>query len=250
MSEQFKYLFSPFKLGPVTVKNRIVSSAHGTMFADGDNILDDRYVEYQRARAKGGAGLIIAGMMNVMFNSRDLTFIHEVYDPKCVPMLKKLADAVHQEDGKVFVQLCHAGRETDIELTRQPTWAPSPIPSPGIFRTMPKEMEIEDIQELVEAFKKAAGFCKEAGLDGVEIHAGSGYLLEEFMSPHTNKRTDEYGGSLENRMRLPMEVVEAVRDAAGDDMAVGIRIPLDEMVPDGNGPEGSKEIARMLEVTG
>ncbi|MBW1901813.1 MAG: FAD-dependent oxidoreductase [Deltaproteobacteria bacterium] len=250
MSEQFKYLFSPFKIGPVTVKNRIVSSAHGTMFADSDNILDDRYVEYQRVRAKGGAGLIIAGMMNVMFNSRDLTFIHEVYDPKCVPMLKKLADGVHQEDGKVFVQLCHAGRETDIELTRQPTWAPSPIPSPAIFRAVPKEMELEDIQEVVKAFGKAAGFCKEAGLDGVELHAGSGYLLEEFMSPHSNRRTDEYGGSMENRMRFPMEVIEAVRDAVGEDMALGIRIPLDEMVPDGNGPEEMKEIARMLEDTG
>ncbi|MFX0199091.1 MAG: FAD-dependent oxidoreductase [Candidatus Hodarchaeota archaeon] len=250
MKEQFQYLFTPFKIGPVTVRNRIGFPAHGTQFADKDHLMDERYVEYQRARAKGGVGVIVAGMMNVMFNCRDLFGIQEIYDERVVPRLRQLAGAVHQEGAKVFVQLCHAGRETDTELTQLPVWAPSPIPSTTLFRDVPKEMEIEDINEVVKAFSRATGFAKEAGLDGIEIHGASGYLVECFMSPYTNKRTDEYGGSLENRLRFPLEVIDAIRETVGNDLALGIRLPGDELVPGGNNLDDMVEIAQRLEATG
>lgn len=249
MSDQFRYLFSPLQIGNVTVKNRIYFGPHGTMFADQDHILDERYIEYLRARAKGGAGLIIAGMMNVMFNCRHLMGIQEIYDERCVPMLKRMGEAVHEAGAKIFVQIAHKGRETDIELTRLPSWSASPNHS-STFRNIPKEMEVEDIKTVVNAFGRAAGFAKEAGLDGVEIHGASGYLMAQFMSPFTNKRTDEYGGSLENRLRFPLEVIDAIREATGDDFVLGMRITGDDLLPGGNTAGDMQEIAQHLESTG
>jgi mycofactocin system FadH/OYE family oxidoreductase 2 len=250
MSEQFRYLFSPFQVGSVTVRNRICTSSHGTLFADKDHILDERYIEYQRWRAKGGAGLIIAGMFDIMFNCRSLIGQMEIYDAKVVPMLRKLADTVHAEGAKVFAQLSHNGREADTELTRQPTWAPSAIPDLSVFRAVPKEMEIEDIQAVVKAFAVAARHVKAAGLDGIELHGASGYLIGQFISPSSNRRTDEYGGSFDNRMRFAREVIDAVREEVGDEFVVGMRIPGDELATGGNNLEGMVEVARALESTG
>ncbi|MBU4037126.1 MAG: FAD-dependent oxidoreductase, partial [Proteobacteria bacterium] len=250
MEGQFNYLFTPIKIGTKTIKNRIYFGPHGTMFADKDYIMDDRYVEYLRARAKGGAGLIIAGMMTVMENARDFAGIQEIHDKRVVPMLRKLAEAVHNEGATVLVQLCHTGRESDPELSRLPAWSPSAIPSCAMFRDVPKEMEEEDIHEVVRAFKRAASFIKEAGLDGVEIHGGSGYLPQQFMSSITNIRTDEYGGSLENRLRFPMEVIDAARNAMGNNLILGIRLSGDDFIPGGNGIDDYKEIARQFEATG
>jgi mycofactocin system FadH/OYE family oxidoreductase 2 len=250
MEDQFNYLFTPIKLGPKTVKNRIYFGPHGTMMADQNYIMDDRYVEYLKTRAIGGAGLIIAGMMTVMQNARDLAGIQEIHDERVIPMLKKLADALHNEGAVGLVQLCHTGRESDPELSRLPAWSASAVPSGAMFRDVPKEMEIEDIREVVKAFKRAARFVKEAGLDGVEIHGGSGYLPQQFMSPVTNFRTDEYGGSLDNRLRFPMELIDAIHDALGDDLVLGFRLSGDDFVPGGNSIDDYKEIAQKLEATG
>lgn len=249
MNGQFKYLFSPLKIGPVTVKNRLYFGPHGTMFADKNHILDERFIEYNRARAKGGVGLIIAGMMNVMLNCREL-LDQEIHDERALPLLRQLAEAVHKEGTKIFVQLCHAGRETDTELSRLPVWAPSPIPSTALFRDIPKEMEIEDIKEVIKAFAKSAGFAKEAGLDGVEIHGASGYLVHEFMSPATNKRTDEYGGSQENRLRFVFEMIDAIRKTVGSDFVLGMRVPGDDLIPGGNTFNEYKAIVKKLEASG
>ncbi len=249
MSDQFRYLFSPIKIGPVMIKNRIFVGPHGTMLTDNDLVMDERYVEYQRAKAKGGAGLIIAGSFNVMFNSRNMIKIMEGYHERTVPMLTQLAKAVHDEGGKLFCQFAHMGRESDVELTRQPTWSASAIPS-TTYKSVPKEMEIEDIKEVVNAFARTAGFAKEAGCDGVELHGASGYLFAQFVSPFTNKRTDEYGGSPENRMRFSFEVIDAIRNKVGDDFALGIKMPGDDLVSGGNTLDDMKQIAQMLEETG
>ena len=250
MSDPFRYLFSPFQIGSVTVRNRICTSAHGSLLADKDHILDDRYVEYQRARAKGGAGLIIAGMFDIMFNCRSLIGQMEIFDEKVVPALRKLSDAVHGEGAKLFAQISHNGREADTELTRMPTWAPSAIADLSWFRAVPKEMEIEDIRAVIQAFVVAARHAKAGGLDGVELHGASGYLIGQFISPSSNHRTDEYGGSFEKRMRFPREVIDAVRAEVGDDFVVGMRIPGDELATGGNNLDGMVEVARALEATG
>lgn len=250
MEGQFKYLFTPFKIGPIIVRNRIASTAHLSQLADQDHILDERYIEYQRTKVRGGVGLTICGMMVVMPNARDFSFVQQIYNERAVPRLRQLGDAVHQEGGKVFVQLCHSGRETDIEITREPSWAPSPVPPSVLFHDVPKEMEIEDIQEVIKAFGRSAGFAKEAGLDGVEIHGASGYLVQQFLSPFTNKRTDEYGGTTGKRMRFLLEVIDSIRETVRNEFVVGIRLVADELVPGGYNLEGGKEIAQELEATG
>lgn len=250
MSANFEYLFTPYQIGSVTIKNRICSSSHGTLFADKDHILDDRYVEYQRTRARGGAGLIIAGMFDVSFNCRSLIGQMEIFDPKVVPMLQKLGDALHAEGTKVFAQLSHNGREADTDLTRMATWAPSAIPDMSYFRAVPKAMEHEDIQTVVKAFATAARHVRQGGLDGIEIHGASGYLVGQFLSPSSNKRTDEYGGSVEKRMRFLYEIIDAIREEVGDDFVVGVRLPGDELVKGGNTIDGMVDIAKRLDERG
>ena len=250
MTDQFKYLFSPFKIGSVTIPNRICTTAHGTLLADENNFPDERYAAYQGARAKGGAGLIIAGMMNVMPNCLNQNRPQEIFNPEVLPSLERLADAVHDGGAKIFIQLVHTGREANIEATGLPAWAPSPRPDITMFNTVPKEMEVDDIKAVVAAFATAAGHAQAAGIDGVEIHGSSGYLVAQFMSPSSNKREDDYGGSMDNRLRFPLEIIDAIRDRMGDDFALGIRIPGDELAEDGNTFAEMQEIARKLEATG
>lgn len=245
---EYKYLFSPVKIGSALLKNRIFLAPHGTSFSE-DNILDDRYVEYLRMRAQGGVGMIIAGGMTILPNSMDFLNIQEIYDERAVPMLKKLAAAVQQYGTRLVVQIVHVGRQMESGFSREPIWAPSPIPCP-VVRETPKEMEIEDIKKVVRAFAHAAKLAQKGGLDGVEIHGSTGYMFTAFMSPYTNQRTDEYGGSLENRMRFPLEVIDAVREAVGRDFIVGIRVPGDELVPGGLTLADMKGIAQRIEATG
>ena len=244
----YKYLFKPIKIGSATINNRIFLAPHGTSFSR-DNILDDRYIEYLRMRAKGGTGLIVAGGMTISPNTKGYLLLQEIYDERVVPMLEKLAEEVHTYGTTIFMQLNHCGRQMESGHSRQPIWAPSAIPCP-VIREMPKEMEIEDIKEVIEAFATSARLAREGGMDGVEIHGTNGYLVNEFMSPYFNKRTDDYGGSLENRMRFPLEVIDAIRGVVGRDFVVGIRIPADELVPEGLTLDDLKEIAQKLEATG
>jgi len=166
-----------------------------------------------------------------------------------IPHLRRITEMVHQYPTKIFMQLSHLGRQGTAWVSGRPLWAPSPVPEP-VFREMPHEMEVEDIDELVEAFGQATRRVLEAGFDGVEMYMAQGYLLSEFLSPFSNKRLDEYGGSLENRMRFPLRVVDAVRAAAGEDVPVGARINTDEFVEGGLTLEEAVEIAKRLEATG
>ncbi|MBU1053384.1 MAG: FAD-dependent oxidoreductase [Proteobacteria bacterium] len=245
---EYTYLFMPIKIGSITVNNRISFAPHGTSFAK-DSILDDRYVEYMKLRAKGGVGLIIAGGMTIAPSTKGMLNIQEIFEERSVPMLKRLSDSVHPYGTKIIMQLSHCGRQMESGHSRQPLLAPSAIPCP-VMRETPKEMETADIKSLVQAFALSALHSKKGGMDGVEIHGTNGYLLNEFMSPYFNKRTDDYGGNLENRMRMTMEVIDAIRKAVGSDFVVGIRIPADDLVPGGLTLNDWKEIAQLLEATG
>ncbi len=247
-TQQYKYLFEPIKIGSETIKNRLYFGAHGTCFQSKDNILDERYIEYLRMRAKGGAGLIIAGAMNVMHSSHN-SYTQEIFDEKVLPPLRHLAETMHQYGTKVFLQILHAGRQMESTDSRQPIWAPSAIPCP-VIRETPKEMEVEDIREAVKAYARSAVFAKEAGLDGLQVHFGSGYLLMQFLSPLSNIRTDEYGGSIENRLRFPMEIIDAICESVGNDFVLGIRICADELLAGGNTFDDMKEIIQRIEASG
>ena len=244
----FRHLFSPIAIGPIVAPNRIMMAAHTTLFAE-NGIMSDRYVDYVEERAKGGVGVVVAEMQLVLPNAVDYIGADYGHDERVVPMYRKLAEAVHRHGTKVFAQVNHTGRQTDSGISRLPIWAPSAIACP-FTREMPKEMAVEDIQEVVRAFGQVVAYAREGGLDGVEIHGMTGYLVQQFLSPFSNRRQDEYGGSVENRMRLLLEVLREIRSRVGSDFVVGVRMPVDEFVPGGLTLDDACEIAVRLEGTG
>ena len=249
MTQQFHLLFSPIKLGPVTIPNRIMFAPHGQALASQDNLPTERQVHYFAERAKGGVGLIVLGGSLVMKNCIGFPFRNLVSDERAIPGYRKIAQAIHDRGGKVFAQLSHQGRQADSRNSREPIWAPSAIPCP-YGREMPKEMEKEDFDELIRHYVKGVINLQEAGFDGAEVYSAHGYLLSQFLSPHTNKRTDEYGGSLENRLRLHREIIAAIRKQVGKDFAIGFRINADDFTPGGLGTNELGEAAKVLAATG
>ncbi len=245
---EWRYLFSPLQIGRITVRNRIVSTAHITGFAE-DHLPNDRHAAYYGERAKGGIGLIV--MEGVIPHPTGVALPRLVYawNDDVIPGFRKIADAVHQWGAKIFCQIWHPGREMTGLFTRTPVLAPSPVPCPA-NREIPKAMDMGEIAEIRSSFASAALRVQAGGFDGVEIHGGHGYLIEQFLSPLTNKRTDAYGGSLDNRLRFPFEVIRAVRQAVGKEFVVGIRLSADEFFPGGLGVEGMAEVAARLEATG
>lgn len=249
MSESFKYLFSPLKIGRVTVSNRISFSAHLTNFAE-NCLPSERHVHYLATRARGGAGLIITEEQSVHPTDRAYEKLIEAFKPEVIPMYKKITRAVHEYETKIFAQLNHNGQQCSSAYSRLPVWAPSPVPD-VLFRETPKEMEIEEIKEVIEHFCKGAIHAREGGFDGVELQFGHSSLARQFLSPLTNLRTDEYGGSFEKRLRFPLELLSAVRRSVGDDFTLGIRLCADEMLPWGGITlKDAKEIAKVLEASG
>jgi mycofactocin system FadH/OYE family oxidoreductase 2 len=247
MIGQFKYLFSPLQIGQVTVPNRISFSAHLTNLSE-HNLPSERYMYYLAERAKGGAGLIITEEQTVHPSDHAYEKLIDAYKPEAVPGYRKICRAIHEFETKIFAQLNHNGTQGDGSYSRLPVLGPSPVPD-FMFREVPKEMEIEDIREVTEYFCKAASNVRDSGFDGIELQIGHSSLLRQFLSPLTNLRTDEYGGSLENRMRFPLEVIAAVRRTVGKDYTLGIRLCADEMVQGGLTLDNVKEIANRLEAT-
>jgi mycofactocin system FadH/OYE family oxidoreductase 2 len=248
MAQMFKFLFSPLKIGKVAVPNRICFSAHLTNFAQ-DSLPSERHVHYYTARAKGETGLIITEEQSVHPTDHAYEKIIEAFMPEVVAGYKEITRAVHEYETKIFAQLNHNGQQCDGSLSRLPVWAPSPI-ADVLFRETPKEMEIEDIQEVIQHFCKAAIHVREGGFDGIELQFGHSSLARQFLSPLTNFRKDEYGGSLENRIRFSLELLEAVRKTVGDDYTLGVRLCADEMIPGGLTLEDAKEIAKRFEFSG
>jgi mycofactocin system FadH/OYE family oxidoreductase 2 len=225
-------LFSPLQIGGVTVRNRIMQTAHVKLFAY--NAVDsERNVAYQAARAKGGAGLLITG--NRVVHPTSTTGFPRVawaYRPDALEADRRLTDAVHEHGAAIFAQLNHFGLNatSDSADDYRVLWGPSAVKSPAYGET-PKAMEPEDIQEVVEWWGRSAELTREGGFDGTEVHISHSYLLHQFLSPLYNKREDEYGGSFENRLRFAREVIEEVRRRAGSDWVVGVRISLTDFIP-------------------
>ncbi|MEO9188648.1 MAG: N-methylproline demethylase, partial [Acetobacteraceae bacterium] len=215
---QFRHLISPLSIGQVTVRNRAFSSAHGTGFG-GDGTLSDRHIEYHRARARGGIGLIVIEATAIDDASigagTRAAHLRNTGDA-VLRAYRRIAEAVHAEGTKIFCMLSHSGRNTVMGPEGQPPMAPSAIPMDRT-RDVPHELEREEIAAIVRAFAQAARRCRDGGLDGVELSFTHGNLVQEFISPASNVRTDEYGGSEENRLRLPREVLQACRAAVGPD---------------------------------
>jgi 2,4-dienoyl-CoA reductase-like NADH-dependent reductase (Old Yellow Enzyme family) len=252
--DRFSHLFTPIRVGSMEVRNRIVSSAHAEMMAD-DNAPGDRFIAYCAEKAKGGVGMMVTGVATVHPTSiahpekEAGGIILQVWDDHVIPAFRRLADEVHRYGAKILVQLWHGGINANSQDSYRPVWGPSPVPS-IVYRDMPHEMTHAEIAEIIAAFASAAVRMQRAGIDGVELHAASGYLLNQFLSPYTNKRTDEYGGDPERRLRFVRETVAAVRAAVGKNFVVGIKIDADEYVPGGLTLEDTVRYVKQLEALG
>jgi mycofactocin system FadH/OYE family oxidoreductase 2 len=246
---EFRFLFSPFQIGRIVVPNRISFSAHLTNFGENHQI-SDRHRFYYKARAKGGAGLIVTEELSVHHSDHPYEELVFAFDPQVISGYTKLTNAIHETDTKIFAQLNHNGTQGDGSFTRLPVWGPSQTFDP-IFREWSKEMELEEIQDCLEAFGTCAAYAREGGFDGIEIQIGHSSLVRQFLSPLTNKREDEYGGDPDRRLRFCKEVLASVRKAVGADYTVGVRLNADEMHPAGGLTiKDSGEIAANLEASG
>ena len=242
-------LLQPLRVGGVTLRNRVFSSSHAPGYTV-DGLASDRYRLYHEEKARGGIGLtMIGGSTNVAPDSPSVWGQLYAGDDRVVPGLAELADGVHSHGAAVMCQITHMGRRTiwdDGDWL--PTISPSRVREP-MHRSFPKVMEDSDIRRVVRSFGDAAGRVRTAGLDGVEVIA-TGHLVDQFWSPAVNQRTDRYGGSLENRMRFSLEVLEAVRSAVGDGFAVGVRMTGDEDLEGGLTASDCADIAQRLALTG
>ncbi|MBF0361187.1 MAG: mycofactocin system FadH/OYE family oxidoreductase 2 [Oligoflexia bacterium] len=241
----FKLLFTPLKIGKITTKNRISFSAHLTNYSH-KGLPTQQLINYLVARARGGTGLIITEEQSVHPTDTAYEKGMHAYVAGVIPEYKRLTRSVHQYEAPIFAQLNHNGQQCDGTLSRKPVWAPSPVPD-VMFREIPKQMEEEDIAEIVEAYHDCALNVREGGFDGIEIQMAHSSLIRQFLSPLTNKRQDHYGGSFYNRTRFALEVLSAVRRAVGDDYTVGVRLCADEFMPGGLTIDDAKDFARLLE---
>ena len=241
----FPNLFSPLKVGPATFKNRIFSTGHMTCLLNDDYQPDDRFVAYHETRAAGGAGLIITEAAAVHWTSGKRNL--DASDDACIPGYQRTADAAHRHGCAVFGQLGHGGVYAAVtgDGSHGVAHGPSQVTSQR-SHTVSRELPVALITDLVEAYGAAAARMKQAGLDGVEILASHSLLPAQFLNPHINRRSDLYGGNLENRMRFLREVIASVRDHVGTDTVVGVRISGDEMHAQGGDPDELLEVCRLI----
>jgi 2,4-dienoyl-CoA reductase-like NADH-dependent reductase (Old Yellow Enzyme family) len=249
MMKRYQALLQPFQLRHLTLRNRIMSTSHEPAYAE-DGRPGLRYRLYHEEKAKGGIALTMIGGSAVVAPDSPPAFgnLH-LFDDRIVRDLQALADRVHAHGAAVMCQITHLGRRTYWNRADWlPVLAPSPVREPA-HRSFPKAIEEHDIRRIVRAYGAAARRCRDGAMDGIEIEA-YGHLLDAFWSPATNRRTDHYGGSLENRMRFCLEVLVEIRREVGHDYIVGIRMVLDEDTAGGLGREEGLEIARRLVATG
>ena len=239
-------LFAPGAIAGVELKNRIVQTPMGTGLIDMGQVTT-REVAFQEERARGGVGLIITGAAVVHPTSRfPARIITEAWDPDGIPALRLRTNAVHRHGARIFGQLIHLGRESPGGQTDFVPMGPSPIPherDPGV----PHEMSLADIRMIVDGFGTSAANFKSGGYDGVEIHGAHGYLVSQFLSQESNRRTDAYGGSLERRLQILVEIVEEIRARCGDHYPLGVRLSGEDYLPGGLTIDDTRALAGALQ---
>lgn len=240
-------IFTPVKIGPVTLRNRVIRSAAFENMAYGNSPSQDLY-DYHVAVARGGVGMTTLAYASV--NRSGLSFDGQLWmREEIVPGLKRITDAVHAEGAKCSIQLGHCGN-----MTHRATCGCTPVGASGGFNiyspTIVRKLKVSELDALVEDFGHAVDLAREAGFDCVEIHAGHGYLISQFLSPYTNHRHDEYGGSLQNRMRFMQRVIRCVLEHAGSDMGVVVKMNMHDGFRGGMQRAECLEVARELERLG
>ena len=245
----FQNLFKPINPGPLVIPNRIVMPPMTTRYANADGTVSDRMKQYYKARANGGAGLIIVEMACITRDHRGMARQLAIWEDRFIPGLKGLADTIHAAGSRVFLQLQHAGREAHFSGAANPALAPSSLGG-GWHKGVPRELTIPEIHSIVKDFAAAALRAREAGFDGIEFHGAHIYLIQQFLSPLTNKRTDEYGGSVDNRARFAVDILRETRKRMGREFPISFRINGDDFIEGGQTLDQSTKIARLLQEAG
>jgi 2,4-dienoyl-CoA reductase (NADPH2) len=244
----YKNLLSPITINKLKIRNRVVYPSLGLLYSY-DGTLNDRYYEYFREKARGGTGLVTVGPVGIDFIGSG-GIIPMLDKDDAIPAFKKMASVIKDEGARAWIQLFHAGAYSyPILLGEEPPIAPSAVYS-RYSKAMPREMTLEDIERVQEAFVSAAARAQEAGFDGVEILGSGGYLITQFLSTVKNQRTDDYGGSFENRVRFPKEVIERSRKRLGADFPLTIRMAGNDFVTGSNTDTETKEFAKVYEAAG
>jgi 2,4-dienoyl-CoA reductase-like NADH-dependent reductase (Old Yellow Enzyme family) len=243
-------LFTGAGIGTLELANRLIRTASHEGLADEAGRPTDEQFEFYRGFVEGGIGLIITGYAGIsQVGKSALTHMTMIDSDDLIPHHRKLVDRIHAIGGKIVLQIAHCGRQTWSKETGHPLLAPSPIPC-GYYREMPKAMTEGDIRQVVRQHADAARRAREAGYDGVEIHAAHGYLLSTFLSGHANRRKDDWGGSRENRFRIVSEALSAVRGEVGEDYPVLMKMNTFEKASKGTKSEDFVAYATMVDAAG
>jgi 2,4-dienoyl-CoA reductase-like NADH-dependent reductase (Old Yellow Enzyme family)/thioredoxin reductase len=242
-------LFTVANIGTMQMQNRIIMAPMGTLFANEDGTVSERTCRYYEERAKGGAGLIIVEVTAISPEGKGHNRILRIHGDEFIPGLKRLVESVHRHGVPICLQIYHAGRQTTVESAGGQPVAPSAIPCPFI-KAMPRELTLAEIEQLEDAFAEGARRAREAGFDAIEIHGAHGYLICQFLSVHSNIRTDIYGGGLENRMRFALNIVAKAKQKVGADFPMLFRLSAREYVPDGLDLDETRILAQRLEAAG
>ncbi|MEO8364445.1 MAG: mycofactocin system FadH/OYE family oxidoreductase 2 [Ilumatobacteraceae bacterium] len=243
-----RFLWTPLQLGPVTVANRIVFSAHLTNYAL-DGKPTEQHAAYYAARARGGVGLIITEEHSTHPTDWPYEKLIHGFHRDVIPGYRRMTSAVHEYRVPIFAQINHNGGQASSMYSRLPVWAPSAVADP-LFREVPKAITRSEIVEVIAGYVRVAEHCAEGGFDGIELQCSHSSIVRGFLSPATNMREDEYGGSLKNRARLLLELVGAVRNAIGSGLALGVRLCGEEFIEHGTTIEDAVEVAKLVEETG
>ncbi len=244
----YRYLWTPLQVGPVATRNRIVFSAHLTNYAR-DGKPTEQHAAYYAARAEGGAGLIITEEHSTHPTDWPYEKLIHGFHRDVIPGYRRITDAVHRHRVPIFAQINHNGGQASSMFSRLPVWAPSAVADP-LFREVPKAVTQAEIDEIVSGYALVAEHCAEGGFDGIELQCSHSSIVRGFLSPATNRRTDDYGGELANRARLLLELVSAVRRVIGTRLALGVRICGDELIDGGTTIDEAVHVARLVEATG
>lgn len=240
-------IFTPFEIKTIKMTNRIVRSATYEKMADEDGFVTEQLINLYVTLAKGGVGLIITGNALVHVSGRNAPKMLCIHNDFYIDGLRKLTNAVHEVGGKIVIQLNHGGRQcASLFLGGAQPVAPSEVYEP-VYKVMPRQLTQEEIWEIIDSFGKAARRAKEAGFDGVQIHGAHGYLVNQFLSPYTNRRDDYWGGDEERRFHFLEEVYQSIRDNVGYDWPVMIKLNACDFVEGGLTLEESLRIAKKLE---
>lgn len=248
MNPYYPLLGSPLRIGGMTVRNRMVLSAHLTNYSD-ENVPSDRLIAYYEARAAGGVGMIITEEQSVHASDHAYQKLIQAYREDVLPGYLEMTQIIHRHGTRILAQINHNGAQGTSRETRVPLLGASPIADP-LFREVPKAADHADLRSIARGYAETAERCERGGFDGVELQCSHSSIVRQFLSPHTNHRTDEYGGSLANRMRLLRQIVSAIRDRVAPGFVIGVRLCGDEFQPDGIDLEEAVATAVRLERDG